>query len=68
MVQDRPGHDWRYAINASRIHHELGFAPSYDFRSGLRHTLNWMLNNESWWRSVLDESYRNWIAVQYGNG
>jgi len=65
MVKDRPGHDWRYAIDASRIETELGFTPSYDFESGLRKTVTWMLENEAWWRAVLDESYRNWIDDQY---
>jgi dTDP-glucose 4,6-dehydratase len=65
MVKDRPGHDWRYAIDASRIRNELGFTPSYDFASGLRETVAWMLGNEAWWRAVLDESYRNWIDDQY---
>ena len=56
MVKDRPGHDWRYAIDANRIQSELGFAPAYDFASGLRTTVSWMLDNEDWWRSILDES------------
>ena len=65
MVKDRPGHDWRYAIDASRIEKELGFTPSYDFTSGLHNTVSWMLKNEAWWRAVLDESYREWIEDQY---
>jgi dTDP-glucose 4,6-dehydratase len=66
MVKDRPGHDWRYAIDASRIEHELGFTPAHDFASGLRKTVSWMLENEDWWRSILDDSYRDWIEGQYG--
>lgn len=65
MVKDRPGHDWRYAIDASRIENELGFIPAYDFASGLKSTVSWMLENETWWRAVLDESYRDWIEDQY---
>ncbi len=65
MVKDRPGHDWRYAIDASRIKNELDFAPAYDFTAGLRSTVKWMLENEAWWRAVLDESYRDWIESQY---
>jgi dTDP-glucose 4,6-dehydratase len=65
MVKDRPGHDWRYAIDASRIESELGFAPSYSFDEGLRDTIGWMLANEAWWRAVQDESYRDWINLQY---
>ena len=55
MVKDRPGHDWRYAIDASLIKDELDFTPSYDFRTGLRDTVAWMLENETWWRAVLDD-------------
>jgi dTDP-glucose 4,6-dehydratase len=65
MVKDRPGHDWRYAIDASRIESELGFIPAYGFASGLKSTVSWMLENETWWRAVLDESYRDWIEDQY---
>jgi dTDP-glucose 4,6-dehydratase len=65
MVKDRPGHDWRYAIDASRIEHDLGFTPEHDFASGLRKTVTWMLENEDWWRAILDDSYRDWIDEQY---
>lgn len=66
-VRDRPGHDWRYAIDASRIQNELGYAPQEDFESGLERTLDWMLVNEAWWRAVMDGSYRDWIDTQYAN-
>ena len=65
MVKDRPGHDWRYAVDAGRIRSELGFAPAHDFDSGLRNTVAWMLANEDWWRAILDDSYRSWIEDQY---
>jgi dTDP-glucose 4,6-dehydratase len=64
-VKDRPGHDWRYAIDASRIENELGFLPQHDFATGLHDTLAWMLDHESWWRAVMDGSYRDWVATQY---
>ena len=64
-VKDRPGHDWRYAIDARRIENELGFSPRNDFASGLQKTIAWMLENESWWRSVMDGSYRDWISSHY---
>jgi dTDP-glucose 4,6-dehydratase len=67
-VKDRPGHDWRYAIDASHISTQLGFSPSYDFATGLQKTLAWMLGEESWWRAVMDGSYRDWIDTQYKNG
>lgn len=64
-VKDRPGHDWRYAINAGRVREELGFLPQHEFATGLQKTLSWMLNNESWWRAIMDGSYRDWVATQY---
>jgi dTDP-glucose 4,6-dehydratase len=66
MVKDRPGHDWRYAIDSTRAKSELGFEPSLDLDDGLRRTLDWILANESWWRHVMDGSYREWVDTQYG--
>lgn len=57
-VTDRPGHDLRYAIDASKIERELGWKPEETFESGLRKTVLWYLNNKSWWQSVLDGSYK----------
>ena len=65
FVRDRPGHDWRYAIDATKIRAELGFEPRHDFESGLRSTIRWMLDHEAWWRAVMDGSYRDWIDTQY---
>lgn len=56
-VQDRPGHDLRYAIDASKIERELGWVPAENFESGLRKTVEWYLANKTWWTSVLDGSY-----------
>lgn len=53
FVTDRAGHDWRYAIDASRIMSELGYAPVETFETGIERTLNWFLDNESWWRPLL---------------
>ncbi len=64
-VKDRPGHDWRYAIDADRVKKELGFSPRHDFSSGLENTIAWMVGNEPWWRAVMDGSYRDWVATQY---
>jgi dTDP-glucose 4,6-dehydratase len=66
FVRDRPGHDRRYAIDSTRIERELGFVPVESFESGLRKTLRWYLDRESWWRAVMNGSYRDWIALQYG--
>lgn len=57
FVTDRPGHDLRYAIDATKIGKELGWYPQETFESGLRKTVEWYLNNEKWWRRVLDGSY-----------
>ncbi len=57
-VADRPGHDMRYAIDASKIKNELGWVPEETFESGLEKTLIWYLENESWWKAVQDGSYQ----------
>lgn len=57
-VQDRPGHDRRYAIDASKIERDLGWVPQETFESGLRHTVIWYLQNQNWWQRVLDGDYR----------
>ncbi|MBV7260594.1 dTDP-glucose 4,6-dehydratase [Photobacterium sp. WH24] len=56
-VADRPGHDVRYAIDASKIERELGWTPEETFETGLRKTVEWYLNNKTWWQRVLDGSY-----------
>jgi dTDP-glucose 4,6-dehydratase len=56
-VTDRPGHDVRYAIDASKIQRELGWKPEETFESGIRKTVEWYLNNQPWWSRVLDGSY-----------
>lgn len=58
FVQDRPGHDARYAIDAGKIGRELGWRPEETFESGLRKTVQWYLDNRGWWQRVLDGSYR----------
>ncbi|WP_267867415.1 dTDP-glucose 4,6-dehydratase [Rheinheimera sp. UJ51] len=57
-VADRPGHDLRYAIDASKIARELGWVPQESFETGLRKTVQWYLANSDWWRAVLDGSYQ----------
>lgn len=52
-VNDRPGHDLRYAIDASKIEHELGWKAKYDFDLGIKETVRWYIENESWWKTVL---------------
>ncbi len=57
FVEDRPGHDRRYAIDASKIGQDLGWKPRETFESGIRKTVEWYLNNKAWWSRVLDGSY-----------
>ena len=58
FVKDRPGHDLRYAIDATKIEQELGWVPEETFESGMRKTVQWYLENEDWWRAILDGSYQ----------
>ena len=66
FVKDRPGHDRRYAIEAEKCRVELGYEPLESFETGIARTISWYLENEAWWQQVLDGSYRQWIAKQYG--
>lgn len=58
FVTDRPGHDVRYAIDASKIERELGWVPEESFETGIRKTVEWYLNNENWWKRVLSGEYQ----------
>jgi len=65
FVNDRPGHDRRYAVNAGKLARELGWKPVETFESGLRKTVRWYLQSPEWVQDVLSGEYRNWIAKQY---
>jgi dTDP-glucose 4,6-dehydratase len=65
FVPDRPGHDRRYAIDCGKIGRELGYRAQVTLEAGLRDTFSWYLQNEWWWRAVMDGSYRRWIETHY---
>jgi len=64
-VKDRPGHDLRYAIDASKINNELGWKPSVTFEEGLEKTIDWYLNNEDWLQNVTSGAYKDYYQKQY---
>ena len=64
-VKDRPGHDRRYAIDASKIEHELGWQPAETFESGIRKTVRWYLDNQAWVAHVQSGAYRDWVQTNY---
>jgi dTDP-glucose 4,6-dehydratase len=65
FVSDRPGHDLRYAIDASKLRRELGWSPTETFESGLEKTVRWYLDNPEWVAHVQSGAYREWIDTQY---
>jgi dTDP-glucose 4,6-dehydratase len=65
FVEDRPGHDRRYAIDATRLEHELGWKPAETFETGIRKTVRWYLDNRNWVNNVTSGSYRDWVGKQY---
>lgn len=65
FVSDRPGHDRRYAIDATKIEHELGWRPGETFETGIRKTVRWYLEHPDWVQQVTSGAYRDWTAVQY---
>ena len=64
-VKDRPGHDRRYAIDASKVERELGWRPKETFDTGIRKTVQWYLDNPEWVEGVVSGSYRDWLSKQY---
>ncbi|MDF1594052.1 MAG: dTDP-glucose 4,6-dehydratase, partial [Desulfobacterales bacterium] len=65
FVEDRPGHDYRYAIDAGKIAREIGWTPAETFESGIRKTVVWYLENPAWTENIINGSYRDWIAENY---
>jgi len=66
-VQDRPGHDFRYAMGIEKARRELGFEPSVTFEDGLVQTVEWYLTNEAWWQAIKSGEYRAYYHAQYGH-
>ena len=66
FVDDRPGHDRRYAIDATRIKQDLGWSPSHPLQSGLETTIRWYCNNKDWIADVRSGEYLAWIEKNYG--
>ena len=58
QVADRPGHDFRYAIDSTKIQKELGWQPMHSLQDGLKHTVDWYLQNEAWWQNILSGNYQ----------
>lgn len=66
FVKDRPGHDRRYAIDPAKIHGELGWLPQTNFAEGIKKTIKWYLDNESWWQRIISGEYQDYYAKMYG--
>ena len=66
-MEDRPGHDFRYAIDCSKIERELGWKPAHSFDTGLADTVRWYLANEEWIENVRSGAYLDWIDSNYGH-
>jgi dTDP-glucose 4,6-dehydratase len=66
FVADRPGHDWRYAIDPTRAEEELGFKPAVSFDDGLKATVRWYVENEGWWRRIMSGEYQGFVKRLYG--
>ncbi|SCW85501.1 dTDP-glucose 4,6-dehydratase [Paenibacillus tianmuensis] len=64
-VKDRPGHDRRYAIDSTKITTDLGWAPKYNFETGIKETIQWYLQNQGWWESIINGEYQQYYEKQY---
>ena len=68
LVPDRPGHDWRYALDIGKIESQLGWRPQVDLEEGLRRTIAWYLDHQDWLNRVRSLEYRSFLKQQYGAG
>jgi len=64
-IKDRPGHDRRYAIDPTKSNTEINYQPVENFETGIQKTVDWYLNNETWWRAVISGEYQDWVKQQY---
>ncbi|MDD7402319.1 MAG: dTDP-glucose 4,6-dehydratase [Butyribacter sp.] len=67
FVSDRPGHDRRYAIDPTKIHNELGWLPATPFNEGIKKTIDWYLENRTWWENIISGEYANYYDKMYSN-
>ncbi|WP_252229327.1 dTDP-glucose 4,6-dehydratase [Clostridium sp. ZBS15] len=67
FVDDRKGHDMRYAIDSTKIHKELGWIPTISFDKGIKKTIKWYINNRSWWENIISGEYTNYYEKMYTN-
>ncbi|MDD5922639.1 MAG: GDP-mannose 4,6-dehydratase, partial [Eubacteriales bacterium] len=65
-VEDRKGHDRRYAIDPAKIHRELGWLPETKFEDGIKKTIAWYLDHQDWWKEILSGEYKNYYEKMYG--
>ncbi len=66
-ITDRAGHDYRYAMDPTKIKNELGWCPLENFDTGIRKTVQWYLDNQQWVNNVLSGDYKNWLIKNYNN-
>lgn len=66
FVSNRPGHDWRYAINPAKISHELGWRPVIEFEDGIQKTIQWYLGHKPWWLHIMNGAYKSYYEKMYG--
>ena len=64
-IDDRPGHDRRYAIDSSKIQNELNWQPYYSFETAISETIEWYIQNKSWWSRIISGEYQNYYKLQY---
>jgi dTDP-glucose 4,6-dehydratase len=65
FVKDRPGHDRRYAIDSSKIKNELGWEPLFSFEEAISKTIEWYINNKTWWSRIISGDYQDYYETQY---